>query len=244
MITPKPSDAKHKVQLVRLLIALTDNVYISRFTHFKGGTCAAMLGYLDRFSIDLDFDINKQANKQIMHRTIKKMCDSLGFTIHRKSANTFFYTLKYDAPQGQRNTLKLSFMSEETEGNVYEKKYIAEIDRFISCQTIETMFANKLIALTNRYKKNKSIAVRDVYDIHHFFEQGYRYNPEIITVRTGETMKEYLQEAVLFIEEKVTEKDITNDLSFLLEYKHYQTVRKTLKKETIMLVNDEIRRLS
>lgn len=134
-------------------------------------------------------------------------------------------------------------MSEDEEGNIYEKKYIPEIDRFFSCQTIETMFANKLIALTNRYKKHKNIAVRDVYDIHHFFEQGYRYNPDIITVRTGKSVKEYFQEVAQFIEEKITDKDITDDMSFLLENSHFQKIRKTLKRETITLVNDEIRRL-
>ena len=243
MITPKPADAKHKVQLIRLLTALVDDTYISRWTHFKGGTCAAMLGYLDRFSVDLDFDSESQADRQIIEKRITKIISSLGLLIQKKSTNTLFYILKYPAQIGERNTLKLSFMGEEMEGNIYEKKYISEIDRFVSCQTRETMFSNKLIALTNRYKKNKNIAVRDVYDIHYFFEQGYKYNPKIITLRTGISASDYLQEVAQFIEEKITEKDITNDLSFLLELKHFQTLRKTLKQETITLVNDEIKRL-
>ena len=244
MITPKPSDAKHKVQLTRLLTALVDDLYISRWTQFKGGTCAAMLGYLDRFSVDLDFDIDKKADTTIVESTLKKIYSSLGFTIQNKSAQTLFYLLKYPSPKGERNTLKLSFMGTDGEGNVYEKKYFPEIDRFFPCQTIETMFSNKLIALTNRYKKNKNIAVRDVYDIHHFFEQGYRYNPEIITMRTGKSAQDYLQEVVQFIEKKITDKDITNDMSFLLEYSHFQRIRKTLKQETIILVKDEMKRLT
>lgn len=244
MITPKSNDAKHKVQLTRLLTALVDDSYISRWTHFKGGTCAAMLGYLDRFSVDLDFDSEKQADVQIVEKNISTIITHLGLEIKNKSATTLFYTLKYKAGVGDRNTLKLSFMGEDMGGNVYEKKYIPEIDRFVSCQTIETMFANKLIALMNRYKKNNNIAIRDVYDIHHFFEQGYRYDSKIITLRTGKLAKEYLKEVVLFIEEKITEKDITNDLSFLLEYKHFQALRKTLKQETITLVKDEIKRLT
>ncbi len=244
MITPTPSDAKHKIQLIRLLVALVDDVYITRWSHFKGGTCAAMLGYLDRFSVDLDFDVEKQADTQMMQKKIAKICASLLFTIQKKSTDTLFYTLKYQAPQGERNTLKLSFMAEETEGNIYEKIYIPEIDRFASCQTLETMFSNKLIALTNRYKKNNNIAIRDVYDIYHFFQQGYRYNPDIIALRTGKSPKEYLKEIVVFIQEKITEKDITNDLSFLLELKNFRVFRKTLKQETISLVQDEIRRLT
>lgn len=244
MITPKPSDAKHKVQLLRLLIALIDDAYISRWVHFKGGTCAAMLGYLDRFSVDLDFDIEKGANLKKMQNKISKCCTSVGLTIKSKSINTLFYILKYDAPQGEKNTLKLSFMSEETEGNTYEKKYIGEIDRFVSCQTIETMFANKLVALTHRYKKNKSIAVRDIYDIHHFFEMGYRYDPHIITLRTGKNTAKYLKDVIVFITKMVTDLAISEDLSFLLEHTHFMHIRKTIKQETIGLIKDEINRLS
>jgi predicted nucleotidyltransferase component of viral defense system len=243
MITPKPADAKHKVQLMRLLTALVDNPYISRMSHFKGGTCAAMLGYLDRFSVDLDFDIEKQADVHRVEKNITSIIVRLGLDVKNKSSKTLFYTLKYTAGDGERNTLKLSFMGEDMEGNVYEKKYIPEIDRFVSCQTIETMLANKLIALTNRYKKNNNIAIRDVYDIHYFFEQGYKYDSKIITLRTGKAAKEYFKEVVQFIEEKISEKDITNDLSFLLEYNHFQALRKTLKQETITLVKDEIKRL-
>lgn len=244
MITPKPSDAKHKVQLIRLLTALVDDAYISRWVHFKGGTCAALLGYLDRFSVDLDFDIEKGANLKKMQNEISKCCTSLGLTIKSKSTNTLFYILKYDAPQGGKNTLKLSFMNEETESNKYEKKYIGEIDRFVSCQTIETMFANKLVALTNRYKKNKSIAVRDLYDIHHFFEMGYRYDPIIIELRTGKNAKKYLGEVMIFISKMIKERAISEDLSFLLEHAHFLRIRKTIKQETIGLIQDEITRLS
>lgn len=243
MITPKPSDAKHKIQLIRLLTALVDDVYISRWVHFKGGTCAAMLGYLDRFSVDLDFDIEKDASLKKMQNEISKRCTSVGLTIKSKSINSLFYILKYDAPQGDKNTLKLSFMNEETEGNKYEKKYIGEIDRFVSCQTIETMFANKLVALIHRYKKNRSIAVRDMYDIHHFFEMGYPYDPNIIKLRTGKNVKKYLGEVMKFISKMITERAISEDLSFLLEHTHFMHIRKTIKQEAIGLIQDEITRL-
>lgn len=244
MITPKPSDAKHKVQLIRLLTALVDDAYISRWVHFKGGTCAALLGYLDRFSVDLDFDIEKGTNLKKMRGTISKCCASVDLMIKNKSADTLFYTLKYNAPQGDKNTLKLSFMNEEIESNKYEKKYIGEIDRFVSCQTIETMFANKLVALTNRYKKNKSIAVRDLYDIHHFFEMGYRYDPNIIELRTGKNAKKYLGEVMKFISKMIKDRAISEDLSFLLEHSHFLRIRKTIKQETIGLIQDEITRIS
>jgi predicted nucleotidyltransferase component of viral defense system len=56
MILPNPKDAIHKAWLYRLLKAFYSDHLISKHLYFKGGTCAAMLCYLDRFSIDLDFD--------------------------------------------------------------------------------------------------------------------------------------------------------------------------------------------
>ena len=53
----------------------------------------------------------------------------------------------------------------------------------------------------------------------------------------------YLKKLSKFIEEKITEKIITEDLSFLLPPKTFQAVRKTLKRETIILVEDEVRRM-
>ena len=41
------------------------------------------------------------------------------------------------------------------------------------CQTIETMFANKLVSVLDRFEKHHSIAGRDLYDIHQFFLQGF-----------------------------------------------------------------------
>ncbi|HIP71371.1 MAG TPA: hypothetical protein EYH05_08260, partial [Anaerolineae bacterium] len=49
--------AKHRIQLTRLLTEILDDPYLAASLYFKGGTCAAMLGYLDRFSVDLDFDL-------------------------------------------------------------------------------------------------------------------------------------------------------------------------------------------
>ena len=56
MILPQPKDAVHKAWLYRILSGIYENAELANTLYFKGGTCAAMLGYMDRFSIDLDFD--------------------------------------------------------------------------------------------------------------------------------------------------------------------------------------------
>lgn len=241
MILPKKEDALHKIQLYRLLSAILDS-RLGQFSFFKGGTCASMLGFSDRFSIDLDFDIKKIINKKMFSGQIIKIFQNLNLSIDKKSSRTFFYLLKYESSQGLRNTIKLSFIDSPYKSNIYKPFYLPEIDRYAVCQTVETMFSHKLVAVTDRYLKNKTIAGRDIYDIHHFFLAGYRYLDGIIEERIGKKTAEYLKELKRFIEEKISDKIISEDLSYLLPYDKFKLIRRVLKRETLMLIKDEIKR--
>lgn len=243
MILPKPQDALHKAQLYRLLSEILDNSFVSEHIYFKGGTCAAMLGFLDRFSVDLDFDLQKGVSSKTIHTALLPIFDRLVLQLDSKSSRSLFYLLKYDAPEGQRNSIKLSIMTDSAQANIYKPLYLPDIDRYAACQTKETMFANKLVALTDRYKKHTSIAGRDVYDIHYFFLQGYGYNAAVIEERTGKKVADYFQELHTFIEEKITNEIITQDLNVLLPAQKFQLIRKILKSETLMFLHDEISRL-
>lgn len=242
MILPKREDVFHKIQLYRLLSALLDSDLISQSTYFKGGTCASMLGFLDRFSLDLDFDLKKGALKSQLDKELRRIFKDLDLEVDKKSSKTLYYILKYQAKAGLRNSIKLSLIGNQIRNNLYAPFYLKEIDRYANCQTIETMFANKLVAMTDRYKKSKTIAGRDLYDIHHFFLQGYEYNGKIIKERTGKDTKSYLKELIDFIKLKVNDRIISEDLNYLLPTDKFKKIKKLLKKETIMLLNDELKR--
>ena len=62
MLDLRPEDILHKSNLHRLLMEVVDQPVLAQSLAFKGGTCAAMLGYLDRFSVDLDFDLVNGCN--------------------------------------------------------------------------------------------------------------------------------------------------------------------------------------
>lgn len=171
---------------------------------------------------------------------MRKIFQKLNLKIDQKSQKTLFYVLKYQAKPGLRNTLKLSIIDQALKSNNYETFYLPEIDRFAIYQTKETMFANKLVAVIERYKKYKTVAGRDIYDIHHFFLQGYGFNDEVIVERTGKKPKDYLKKLLEFIEKKVNEKVIGEDLSFLLPYEKFKKIRRVLKREVIMMLKDEI----
>lgn len=244
MILPKREDAIHKAQMYRLLSEIIDDNYLASNIYFKGGSCAAMLGFLDRFSIDLDFDLGKRANKTKMDKRLQGIFENLDLEIKNKSPESLFYLLKYQSPTSLRNTIKLSIVDLALKSNQYRPFYLSEIDRVAICQTKETMFANKLVAVADRYKKYRTIAGRDIYDIDHFFLQGFQYHEPIIKERTGLAAKQYLIKLSSFIKQKVNEKILAEDLNYLLPSYKFKAIRKTLKQEVLMFINDEINRLS
>ena len=240
MILIKKEDVLHKFQLLKLLTAIVDDPQISQSLYFKGGTCAAMAGFLDRFSIDLDFDFKRIEDKIKLKIGLEKIFKSRGFTIGSKKGVTLFYLLKYEAPPNRRNTLRLSVFEDIIRANDYKPIFLPEIDRLVNCQTIETMFANKLVAPIDRYQKHEKIAGRDIYDIHYFFSQGYKFKDEIIEERTGVRVKDYLKTLIEFIEGKITQKVLTEDLSTLLPYPKFQKIRKTLKDEVLLFLKSSL----
>lgn len=239
MILPRKEDVYHKIQLYRLLVEILDSEIADKI-YFKGGTAATMLGFLDRFSLDLDFDLSFKTEKDKIDRVLRKIFKNLNLSLVQKSKNSLFYVLKYQAKPGLRNTLKLSIVDIALKSNRYENFYLKEIDRFAICQTKETMFANKLVVVIDRFKKYQTIAGRDIYDIHYFFLQGYDFEKEVIKERTGKESYQYLKELADFIEKKVNEKIISEDLNFLLPYEKFMLIRKTLKKEVLRMIRERL----
>lgn len=237
MLLPQPGDALHKAWLYRVLSSLYDDAEVASNLAFKGGTCASMLGWLDRFSVDLDFDfLGKKKDLPKTEQKMKKIFADLGLAVKDQSVKIPQFFLRYPSPANERSSLKVDMTFPVVKANKYEFQRFVEINRIIKCQTIETMFANKLVALSDRYYKNKSIAGRDLYDIHHFFSTGKKYDVEVIKERTGKEVEIFLKETADFIEKKVTEKIIDEDLNSLLAYPRFKLARKFLKNETLMFL--------
>lgn len=241
MVNITQKRAYHKAQLYRLLIKLLDNPNISHNIFFKGGTCSLLLGFLDRFSVDLDFDLKKGADKEKLRKELHFVFKELDLTVKDESKEALQFFLKYKAKEGERNAIKLEILDNPFKEIDYKAQYLKDIGRTAICQTIESIFANKLVALTDRYKKRKSIAGRDIYDIHYFFSHGFSYKKGIIEERTNKSCLAYFKELKKFIKDKITQKTIDQDLNFLLPYKKFDVIRKTLKTETLMFIEEEIK---
>jgi len=242
MIALRPEDILHKSYMNRLLIEIIDNPRLSQYLAFKGGTCAAMLGFLDRFSVDLDFDLLDKTQATALRGEFHTIFSKLGLTVVREYDEILFFQIKYPHEnQSKRNTLKVSAHDIPVAANEYSVAYFKEIDRLMKSQTIETMFANKLVAVTDRYAKYRTIAGRDIFDIHHYFVQGYTYKGAVIQERTGLLPKEYIARLIAFIKKKVTQTVINEDLNILLPHDRFQQIRKILLPETIHFLENEYR---
>ena len=204
-----------------------------------------MRGFLDRFSVDLDFDFIGE-KKQIpkVRKYLEKIFIDLGLDIKDKSKNALQYFLKYPAKNLERNTIKIDTFFPPLTGNKYEAVRLPDIDRIIYSQTIETMFANKLIALIDRFKKGNAIAARDLYDIHHFFLQGYDYEKSIIENYADKSASDFITELCDFVDKKISQKMIDQDLNFLIAPEKFQRIRKILIPETLLFLSDEAERTS
>ena len=233
----------HKAWLYRILEQIAGDPFLPSVLYFKGGTCASMLGWLDRFSVDLDFDYAGDKTKIVVTRSaLERIFSTLELSVKDCSKKGIQYFLGYTA-EG-RNTIKIDTAFPLLVANVYAPQRLAEIDRVVTCQTIETMFAHKLLALIGRSEAHGNIAGRDVYDVHCFFMRGYHYSAEVIREASGMQVKDFFVKLYAFVDREITDKIVAEDLNYLLPANMFQQMRKVLKREVMTLIHDEIARLS
>jgi len=244
MLIPRREDAIHKAWLLRLLTAICERPKLSQNLGFKGGTCAAMRGFLDRFSIDLDFDLlaNKKEIPSI-RKALENVFTDLDLTIKDKSSKVPQYFVRYPSKDMQRrNTIKIDILFPPPKANKYEMVRLPELDRVVKCQTLETMVANKLVALIERYERTGKIAGRDVFDVHHFLLNGYSYSKEIILELRKVSISDFFNRLIEFVEKHVNNTLIDQDLNHLLPDKEFHAIRKILKPEILRLLKEELKR--
>lgn len=238
------SDALHKSWLNRILIEVADTEQLANNLVFKGGTCASMLGYLDRFSVDLDFDLIPQADAQQCQQLLRSVFTHLDLHIKNAAPDAPFFVVGYPNPSGERSTVKLSVSTQTYQANQTQTSHFTEIDRYIVHQNLATMFAHKLVAVTDRFAKYQSLAGRDVYDMHHFFMSNQNYLGAVIEERTGQTVKGYLLNLIEFIEEHFSQTTIDQDINLLVSPEKFRQIRKVLLPETLALLKIEAQALS
>ncbi len=216
MILPRLTDAPHKYQMYRLLSSILSDTVLAKSLIFKGGTCAVLRGWLDRFSIDLDFDLANASLIPEFKKRLHKLFDTLDFEVKDESQHHLQFFLKYPTSQGTRNTIKLEINDDVSKYNEQEMAILNELNLASLTQTQSTMVANKLVAAIGRYEKHGTVAGRDFYDLHYFLTRGFEINKAIVEERTGMIFDAYINKLIQFMTTKVTDTILYEDLNPLL----------------------------
>lgn len=244
MFVPNNREIKHKNQLYILLKEILRDPLLSQTLMFKGGTYASLRGVLDRFSIDLDFDLPDKSKKEEIRKRCYEIFKKLDFEIKDESRRHLQFFLKYKAPEGERNTLKLEINDDVSKYNEYEKVLLEQVNMYCNGHTLDTMFANKLIACKARYDKNGKIAGRDFYDIYKFFFQGLSINEKVIEERSGMEYVKYLKSLTAFIKKNLTKTLLNQDLNPLVKQRDLDKLIPHISDDIISFLEDEISRMN
>jgi len=196
---------------------------IGKLLAFKWGTLAYLIHNLDRFSTDIDLDIldisQEQAILQSMREILVMIWDikneTLGQNLHR-------WIFRYD---DKSMNIKIELNKRIFKTNTYHIQNIAETK--ILCMTPDSMFANKLLALSERLYN------RDLYDVHFFFKNNFPFNQEIIIERSGLTTDKFFTQLLKKLPSHFKESTILAGLGEVLDEKQKLWVKKSLLEETL-----------
>lgn len=219
----------HKNILIRILKDIYTNTTVGPFLGFKGGTAVYLFYDLNRFSIDLDFDLLDEAKENLIFKEVKKILADYG-TIKeaRKKRYNLFYLLSYNNKvRGARN-VKVEINRRDF-GSNYEVKSYLGISMKIMVK--EDLTAHKLVAMFERIGRTN----RDIYDVWFFLHNNWPINEEIIEKRTGMTYKIFLRKCIDSLE-KMSNRNILAGMGELLNEKQKAWVKSKLKDETIFLL--------
>jgi len=187
---------------------------IGKYLAFKGWTACYFFHKLDRFSTDLDFDLLEERDIDAQLEMILKKYGRL------KIWNKL--VLSY----GEEDiNIKVDITRKIWESNSYEIRNFYGTD--IRVQDKATIFANKLVALTERNTN------RDIYDVWFFFKNSFELNDDIILERTGESLDIFLNQVIKKIEALWNNYNILDWLWEVLTEKQKFFVKNTLISELL-----------
>lgn len=212
---------KHRQILFQILKEIFESDF-SKFIALKWWTACYFLHSLDRFSTDLDFDLidTTQNVDEKMINILKKYWEI-------KKGNKII--LSYS--QNDDN-IKVDINRNIWKNNTYEIKNFFGIDMRV--QTKETIFANKLVALTERNTN------RDIYDVYFFFKNMWDINEKIIIERTWKTKKELLEIILNKLKNLWDTYKILDGLWEVLDAKQKVFVKEKLIKELIWMIKFQL----
>jgi len=216
----------HKNILLQILKDIYSDTSLGPLLGFKGGTAAFLFYSLSRFSVDLDFDLIDETKEDHVFKKLENVLKNYGEIKEKyNKRNTVLFILSYSK---ETSNIKIE-INKRNFGSKYELKNYLGIPMLVMKK--EDMFANKLVAATERGKT----ANRDIFDIWFFLKNNWQINKEIVEKRTKMRFKNYLQKIIGFIE-SMPEKSMLSGMGELLDQKTKSWVKENLKKDILFLL--------
>ena len=220
---------RHKVILIEILKDVFSNNSTSNALGFKGGTAAYLFYGLDRFSVDLDFDLIDRSKVETVYEGLKHMLSQHGtLKIADKKRYSLIYILDYTQKSIGDQNLKVEVNLRDF-GSSYEPKLFLGIPMRV--MVIEDMVANKIVACYERIGKTN----RDLYDSYFFLSRHFEINQLLVENRTGLSWRVFLEKWLSAIK-GMTSRSILAGMGELLDEKQKSWVRSHLKDELIFQV--------
>jgi len=216
----------HKNILIKILKDIYTDSSLGPLLGFKGGTAAYLFYGLNRFSVDLDFDLLNKTKEQEVFEKVEKIAREYGMVKDKiNKSHTLFILISYSE---EAQNVKI-----EINKRYFDSQY--EVRNYLGISMLvmrsEDMFAHKLVAMTERGK----IANRDIFDTYFFLKSDWEINREIVEQRTKTSFVAYLERCIDFLEDK-SERGILFGMGELINEKQKSWAKSKLKKETIFLL--------
>lgn len=219
--------ATHKNILFQILKDIYTETAIAPLLGFKGGTAAFMFHGLERFSVDLDFDLLDESKSERVFEYIEKTAKQYGIIKEsRRKRFSLLVVLSYDD--------KSANIKIEVNRRVFGSRYELKTYLGVAMQVMisEDMLAHKLMAMHERIGKTS----RDVYDVWFFLKNHWPINKEIVEKRAGIPYSKVLQTSIAQIG-KLPDRNILRGLGELLTERQKEWARTKLKQDVIFLLN-------
>ena len=216
----------HKTILFQILKDIYSNTIIAPFLGFKGGTAALMFYGLDRFSVDLDFDLLDESKEEYVFEKVITIVKKYGMLkeSYKKRFN-WFCLLSYE---DKAHNVKVEINRRQF-GSKFKVKTYLGVSMLVMVQ--EDMFAHKLMAMSERINKTS----RDIYDVWFFLQHRFPINKEIVEKRSGMSFNKLLKKCIGQLE-KMNNRNILDGVGELLTTSQKDWAKAKLREETIALL--------
>lgn len=217
---------EHKTLLVKILKEIYSNTYLRKTLGFKGGSALYLFYNLPRLSVDLDFNLLEEKNKNKVFGEVKKILENFGdLEEAREKRFTLFFLLSY-----KRRMRKIKIeISKRPSADAYEVKQYLGIPVLVMKK--ENMAAGKLSALLTR----KKFAARDLFDLWYILNQDWMIDEHSLKNHTHLSLKDALNKSLNKIK-AVHKKQLLQGVGELIDEKQKNWVKDKLKDELIFLI--------